>query len=86
VEKCEHYWLIPKTADRTCQGVCRKCDARREFLNQMPDNHNWLNHARKTIRVAPGGHYIAEVLAEGAGLRDWRLLKPELRRDIPHET
>ena len=64
MEKCEHYWIIPNTPEGTCQGVCRKCDARREFLNQMPGNENRGTLAPKTVRVTSGGQYIAEIVGE----------------------
>ena len=64
VEGCQHYWIIPNTTAGKCRGICRKCHARKDFLNQMPDDLDPGSQARKTLRVESGGHYIAGSVAE----------------------
>ena len=70
MEKCEHYWVIPNTSARTCQGVCRKCDASKEFLNRMPVSEDRRSHAQQTMWPALGLSFCPvpsnyEVLVKG---------------------
>ena len=53
MEECKHYWVIPSTPDVTCQGMCRKCHARKEFLNRMPGNEDWEDIDRRMAWTAP---------------------------------
>ena len=64
MNKCEHYWVIPNTTEGTCQGICRMCNARKEFLNRMPVNQDWESPVRQVIRSVSGGQHIAELADE----------------------
>ena len=64
MEECQHYWVIPNTRDGRCQGVCRKCEASKEFLNRMPGNDDRESPVLQTVRMVTRGRYIPEIVAE----------------------
>lgn len=64
MEECEHYWVIPNTPDGTCLGICRKCQARKEFLNRMPGDDMRESPVQQTIRMVTKGRYVPEAAGE----------------------
>lgn len=64
MEECEHYWVIPNTPEKTCQGICRKCQARREFLNRMPGSEARESPVQQAIRMVTRDSYVPEPVGE----------------------
>ena len=36
-DTCQHHWLIEEAQGPTSRGVCKRCGARRDFLNSIPE-------------------------------------------------
>ena len=49
--RCRHHWVIESPQGATSRGVCKHCDAQREFYNAPPDAM-WESDGRANL--SPG--------------------------------
>jgi len=49
---CQHHWLIETPQGTTSKGHCKKCDAKREFLNSLSGDL-WLHDSNYWRRDDP---------------------------------